>query len=88
VLGVSMDEEGWEIVKPYIQAKQVNYRMMVATEEVAQKYGGVEALPTTFMIDREGKIASTHIGLVAKKDYENEIAELLPLAWRCSPFPQ
>ena len=77
VLGVSMDEEGWEIVKPYIQDKQVNYRVMVATEEVAQKYGGVDALPTTFMIDREGKIASTHIGLVAKKDYENEIAQLL-----------
>jgi peroxiredoxin len=77
VLGVSMDDEGWEIVKPYIQDKQVNYRVMVATEEVAQKYGGVEALPTTFMIDREGKIASTHIGLVAKKDYENEIAQLL-----------
>jgi cytochrome c biogenesis protein CcmG/thiol:disulfide interchange protein DsbE len=77
VLGVSMDEEGWEIVKPYIQDKQVNYRVMVATEEVAQKYGGVDALPTTFMIDREGKIASTHIGLVGKKDYENEIAQLL-----------
>lgn len=77
VLGVSMDEEGWEIVKPYIQDKQVNYRVMVATEEVAQKYGGVDALPTTFMIDREGKIASTHIGLVAKKDYEIEIAQLL-----------
>ena len=29
------------------------------------------------MIDREGKIASTHIGLVGKKDYENEIAALL-----------
>jgi peroxiredoxin len=77
VLGVSMDEEGWEIVKPYIQDKQVNYRVMVATEEVAQKYGGVDALPTTFMIDRQGKIASTHIGLVGKKDYENEIAQLL-----------
>ena len=77
VLGVSMDEEGWEIVKPYIQQKQVNYRMMVATEEVAQKYGGVEALPTTFIIDRQGKIASTHVGLVGKKDYENEIAQLL-----------
>ncbi|MBA3976242.1 MAG: alkyl hydroperoxide reductase [Candidatus Solibacter sp.] len=77
VLGVSMDEEGWQIVKPYIQDKQVNYRVMVATEEVAQKYGGVEALPTTFMIDRQGRIASTHIGLVSKKDYADEIAQLL-----------
>jgi len=77
VLGVSMDEDGWEAVKPYIEAKQVNYRIMIATEEVAQKYGGVEALPTTFIIDREGRIVSTHIGLVMKKDYEDEIAALL-----------
>lgn len=77
VLGVSMDEDGWESVKPYIQDKQVNYRIMVATEEVAQKYGGVEALPTTFLIDREGRIVSTHIGLVMKKDYEDEIVTLL-----------
>ena len=77
VLGVSMDEDGWDAVKPYIEDKQVNYRVMVATDAVAQLYGGVEALPTTFMIDRDGKIASTHIGLVMKKDYEDEIAELL-----------
>lgn len=77
VLGVSMDEDGWEAVKPYIEAKQVNYRVMVATEEVAQKYGGVDALPTTFIIDREGRIVSTHIGLVTKKDYEDEIVQLL-----------
>lgn len=77
VLGVSMDEDGWDVVKPYIEAKQVNYRVMVGTDTVAQMYGGVEALPTTFMIDREGKIASTHIGLVMKRDYEDEIAELL-----------
>jgi peroxiredoxin len=77
VLGVSMDEDGWEAVKPYIEDKQVNYRVMVGTDAVGQLYGGVEALPTTFLIDREGKIAATHIGLVMKKDYEDEIAELL-----------
>lgn len=77
VLGVSMDEDGWDAVKPYIEDKQVNYRVVVGTDAVGQLYGGVEALPTTFMIDREGKIAATHIGLVMKKDYEDEIAELL-----------
>ncbi len=77
VLGVSMDEDGWDAVKPYIEAKQVNYRVMVGTDAVGQLYGGVEALPTTFLIDREGKIAATHIGLVMKRDYEDEIAELL-----------
>ena len=44
---------------------------------VAQQFGGVDALPTSFVIDRQGKIASTHVGLVSKRDYENDIQTLL-----------
>ncbi|HYP15414.1 MAG TPA: TlpA disulfide reductase family protein, partial [Bryobacteraceae bacterium] len=77
VLGVSMDEEGWEIVKPYIAKEKVNYRVLLGTDSVAQLYGGVDNLPTSFILDPEGKIASTHIGLVSKSVYENEIQSLL-----------
>ncbi len=77
VLGVAMDEEGWEAVKPYIEANKVNYRMMVGNDTVAQQFGGVDSLPTTFLLDQTGKIASTHIGLVSKGDYEHEIEQLL-----------
>jgi cytochrome c biogenesis protein CcmG/thiol:disulfide interchange protein DsbE len=84
VLGVSMDEEGWEIVKPYIAKNKVNYRILLGTESVAQMYGNVESLPTTFIIDSEGRIASTHVGLVSRSDYENEILQLLNAAKRSS----
>lgn len=77
VVGVSMDEDGWEIVKPYIQKERVNYRILLGTDTVAGLYGGVESLPTTFLIDGSGKIASTHVGLVSKDIYENEIQQLL-----------
>lgn len=77
VLGVAMDDEGWEAVKPYITEKQVNYRVVVGNEQVSVLYGDVESLPTTFVIDREGRIASIHIGLISKGDYSNEIKELL-----------
>lgn len=77
VLGVSLDEEGWEVVKPYIQEKGVNYRVVIGSEEVSMKYGGVDSLPMTFMIDREGRIASVHIGLQAKSAFENDIQALL-----------
>ena len=82
VLGVAMDDEGWEIVKPYIAKNKVNYRILVGDDATAQMYGGVESLPTTFMIDGEGRIASTHVGLVSKSDYENEIVQLLDGAKR------
>ncbi|HYL78951.1 MAG TPA: redoxin domain-containing protein [Bryobacteraceae bacterium] len=78
VLGVSMDEDGWETVKPYIQQLKVNYRIVLGTEQVGQLYGGVDSLPTTFLIDRQGKIASIHIGLSrGKEDFRNDIVQLL-----------
>lgn len=77
VIGVSVDEDGWDAVRPFLAARQVNYPVVIATPEVEMKYGGVEALPMSFLIDREGRIASTHVGLVTKKTYEDEIRRLL-----------
>ncbi len=77
VIGISMDDDGWESVKPYIEEKKMNYRVVIGTEELADIYGGVSSLPTTFLVDRQGKIASAHVGLVSKGVYQNEIEHLL-----------
>ena len=77
VLGASMDDDGWDSVKPYIEKRKINYRMVIANEELSAKFGGVENLPTTFIIDREGRIATTHVGLVSKSLYQNDILNLL-----------
>lgn len=77
VLGVSMDDEGWEVVKPFLQDLGVNYRVVIGNDFTAQAYGGVDALPTTFLIDKEGRIAAVHVGLAGRKDFENGIEKLL-----------
>ena len=77
VIGVAMDDEGWDAVKPFAQEIGINYRVVIGNDEVAQLFGGVDSLPTTFLIDREGRIASVHIGLSGKRDFENGIHELL-----------
>jgi len=77
VLGVSMDEEGWEVVKPYVEQSKINYRIVIGDDMTAQLYGGVDSLPTSFMLDRQGRIASTHTGLVSKSTFENDIKTLL-----------
>jgi len=77
VLGVAMDDEGWDVVKPFAQHMGINYRLVIGSDTVAQMYGGVDALPTTFLIDREGRIASIHIGLSGRRDFEDGIQELL-----------
>src|SRR2546427_8267264 len=47
VLGVSFDDDGWKSVKPYMEEKKMNYRVVVGDDNVAKLYGGVESLPTT-----------------------------------------
>ena len=77
VLGVSMDDDGWRAVKPFLREKAVNYRVVLGDGPVAKMYGGVESLPTTFLIDREGRIAAEHVGLAGKSTYEGQILGLL-----------
>jgi cytochrome c biogenesis protein CcmG/thiol:disulfide interchange protein DsbE len=78
VLGVSMDDDGWAAVKPYIAEHQINYRVLLGNDSVSQLYGGLDALPTTFIIDRDGNIAyPPHIGLAGKNEYLSEIQGLL-----------
>ncbi len=77
VLGVALDDDGWDSVKPYIERKQFNYPVMIGSMQVEQLYGGIESLPTSFIIDRQGRIASTHVGLVTKNVYEDDIRQLL-----------
>jgi peroxiredoxin len=77
VLGVSMDEDGWKAINPYVAEKKINYPVLLANEEVSQAYGGIDALPTTFIIGRDGKVAFLHAGLIERAEYEKEIRQLL-----------
>jgi cytochrome c biogenesis protein CcmG/thiol:disulfide interchange protein DsbE len=77
VLGVALDEEGWSMVKPYADAKKINYPVMVGDDRVAELFGGLKAVPTTIIIDRQGRIAATHIGLCQKSEYEGDIKAVL-----------
>jgi cytochrome c biogenesis protein CcmG/thiol:disulfide interchange protein DsbE len=72
-----MDDEGWEVVKPFAAKMEINYRLVIGNDMTAQAYGGVDALPTTFLIDRTGKIAAVHVGLASKKEFEDGIEQLL-----------
>jgi peroxiredoxin len=76
VIGVSLDADGWESVKPYVKEKAVNYPIVIGSRDVAQLYR-VSAMPVTLLIDREGRIAASHVGLVSKSDYKGEVETLL-----------
>ena len=77
VLGVSMDEDGWETVRPYMEKMKMTYRVTIGDQALAAKFGGIESLPETLLIDREGRVAAKHVGLASKSNYGDEIAQLL-----------
>jgi cytochrome c biogenesis protein CcmG/thiol:disulfide interchange protein DsbE len=77
VLGVSMDENGWSVVKPFMAEQKMNYPVVLGNEEVNRLYAGIEALPTTIVISRDGRTRYLHAGLVGKDEYRKEILTLL-----------
>ena len=77
VIGVSLDEQGPEVVKPFISKTGMNYQVVMGNQEVAQKYGDIQAIPTTFVIDRKGNIVASHEGETEEATFESEIKPLL-----------
>jgi peroxiredoxin len=51
--------------------------VVLADEKVQQAFGGIEAIPTTFIIDRTGRIAKKDFGFTDKDEFEQEIEPLL-----------
>jgi cytochrome c biogenesis protein CcmG/thiol:disulfide interchange protein DsbE len=76
VVGVSMDEDGSKSVTPFPKKKKVNSPVVVGDWDLASKFG-ISALPVTLLIDRDGKIADLHTGMVDKDAFESEIQILL-----------
>jgi cytochrome c biogenesis protein CcmG/thiol:disulfide interchange protein DsbE len=76
VIGVSLDKD-WNAVKPYIQEKKINYTVVIGNWDLANRFGIVNALPGTLLIDRDGKVADLHVGMVNKEEFESEIKILL-----------
>ena len=77
VLGISMDEEGWTAVRPFLETMPVNYRMLLGNGAVAREFGGVNSLPSTFLIDRAGRVADSYTGLADRAAMEDRLRALL-----------
>jgi thiol-disulfide isomerase/thioredoxin len=75
-VGMAMDAEGWTIVRPYLAKHPFNYPIVLGTDALARQYD-VPGLPVTVLIDRAGRIAESHVGLVDKAAWERRIQALL-----------
>ncbi len=77
VVGLSMDAGGAKDVRPFAEEFDVNYTMLIAKEETANTYGGIVGIPTTFVIDRQGRIVKKFVGKTEYSKFEEAILPLL-----------
>ncbi|MCB2203767.1 TlpA family protein disulfide reductase [bacterium] len=78
IVGVSLDQPGEESkVAQFVSQAGINYDILHGNGEIAQAYGGVRSIPTTFLLDRDGNIVSSKVGLQPKSAWESQIKELL-----------
>lgn len=76
VIGASTDKDGWTSVTPYLKKKPLNYPVVIADDALTSAYS-LGAMPMTVLIDRQGRVAATCIGVVDRAACDKAIQSLL-----------
>ena len=85
VLGVALDDEGAAVVKPVARKLRIHYPVLIGNSEVAAAYGGIQALPTAFLIGRDGKILKSYVGAQTASTLRQDILSALRPTGKASP---
>ncbi len=86
VLGIAMDDSGKDEIAKFSQSMGVDYPVLLGKEAVGEAYGGVQYLPTTFYIDRQGRIVDRVFGLISESEIKQDIEKALKS--EAAPAPQ
>jgi len=77
IIGVSLDKNGAEAVIPFGQKMKMTYTSVIGNPEVAQSYGGIQYIPTTFIVDKEGQIYRKYVGYTDMATLEADVKVLM-----------
>ncbi|MFT4603986.1 MAG: peroxiredoxin, partial [Rhodothermales bacterium] len=77
IVGVSLDQEGFEVIRPFAELYEVNYPMLLDDGALADEFGGVYAMPSSFIIDKEGRVAHRVVGEFPFEDLRPEIERMI-----------
>jgi thiol-disulfide isomerase/thioredoxin len=88
IIGLTVDEDDAAAIKQAVAEAHINYPVAMASPEIRLQYGGIAALPTSFVLDVQGRVVQKHEGLRDPVLYETEIRALLgmPIAARVETF--
>jgi peroxiredoxin len=76
-LGVAMDDASTKDITEFAESMKVNYPILIGKESVGDAYGGVQFLPETFYIDRNGKVVDKAFGLKGRVEIEDAIKKIM-----------
>ena len=79
IVGVSVDDGSPDEVREFAKAFHMNYPVVMWSHELVSEYGGVPALPTTFLINKDARIVQKHEGLYPPEVYDTEVRALMGL---------
>jgi thiol-disulfide isomerase/thioredoxin len=79
IVGVSVDDGSPDDVLEFAKAFHMNYPVVMWSHELVSEYGGVPALPTTFLINKDGRVVQKHEGLYPPDVYDTEVRALMGL---------
>ena len=79
MIGISQDEAGTNIVKEFVEDQEMNYPVAMSTDDSSSAFPGITALPTSYFINREGRIVQRHVGMLRKDRTELETRALAGL---------
>lgn len=77
IVGVAVDDAGEKAISDFTHKMGINYPILIGTEKVADLYGGLDGLPTTFFLDRSGKVVDRQLGLISESVIVDNIKKSL-----------
>jgi cytochrome c biogenesis protein CcmG, thiol:disulfide interchange protein DsbE len=77
IIALATEEDDADEVRRFVERSGINYRVAMAPEDVVHAYGGIAALPTSFVIDAQGRVVQKHVGLNDPRLYERELKAML-----------
>jgi len=77
IVGVAMDDADDKEIGTFAHKMGVNYMVLRGTEEIGDRYGGIERLPMTYYLDRSGKVVDATLGMAGEATFEEAIKRAL-----------
>ena len=77
IVGVSLDRPGFSVVSPFVEKMKIVYPVVLGDDKTVEAYGNIQAIPTTFVVDRKGNLVEEHTGSVTREQFEKLVTPYL-----------